>query len=100
MGRTRPAGRGTRIIFSIERRLPGSGCANGARGRAEASARASELNNMSVTVVQINCVQCKLTCKRMEAAVCARPKGFQRGLAWRVYPKNRDPARYRQSLRA
>src|SRR5882672_11510509 len=66
---------------------------NGARRRAEASARASELNNMSVTVVQINCVQCKLTCKRMEAAVCARPTGFQRGLVWRVYPKNRDRAR-------
>src|SRR5258708_39038588 len=72
LGRTRPPRRGTRIIFSIERRWPGGRCANrecASSGRR--SARASELNNMSVTVVQINCVQCKLTCKHMEAAVYA-----------------------------
>src|SRR5258707_9590058 len=88
MGRTRPAGRGTRIIFSIERRLPGSGCANGARGRAEASARASELNNMSVTVVQINCVQCKLTCKRMEASSPRATQGISEGPRFARLPKN------------
>ena len=49
---------------------------------------------MSVTVVQIYCVQCKLTCGRMEAALHADiNRDIQRGLAWRVYQKirNRTP---------
>ena len=72
LGRTRPPRRGARIIFSIERRSLGSRRADGKREADEGSARAaSEINSMSVTVVQIYCVQCKLTCKRMEAAIRA-----------------------------
>src|SRR5579863_7577242 len=71
LGRTRPPRRGARIIFSIERRSPGGRRADGEREAGEGSAQASEINSMSVTVVQIYCVQCKLTCKRMEAAIRA-----------------------------
>src|SRR5580698_8952568 len=79
-GRARRLRQRSRIIFSIERRLPGGRRAHRERVRAEGKARASERNSMSVTVVQIYCVQCKLANRRTAAA---RNSIHPRGPAWR-----------------